>query len=73
MPIDLPATGDVRIHIEFTPPDRRGDRCGYWNRAKALIDGCADGLGINDRRFLPSMSFQEPQKHGCVIVTIGGE
>lgn len=65
--------GDIRLHLHFVPPDRRGDRLNYVNRCKGLVDGLADGLGVNDRRFLPSISYGEPQKPGCVIVTIGGE
>jgi hypothetical protein len=67
----IPERGDVRLHIRFVPPDRRGDRVNYWNRCKPLIDGIADGLGINDSRFLPSMSFAEPEKPGRVEVTVG--
>ena len=64
---------DIRVHLHFVPPDRRGDRFNYVNRMKAAIDGIADGLGVNDRRFLPSISYGDPEKPGRVIVTIGGE
>jgi hypothetical protein len=67
----IPAEGDIRLHIHFVPPDRRGDRTNYWNRCKAYIDGIAEGLGINDSRFLPSMSFADPEKPGHVEVTLG--
>jgi len=69
----FPASGDIRLHLHFVPPDRRGDRLNYVNRCKGLVDGIADGLGVNDKRFLPSISYGDPQKPGCVIVTIGGE
>ncbi|WP_305096457.1 hypothetical protein [Croceibacterium aestuarii] len=59
------------MHIHFVPPDRRGDRCNFWNRCKPYIDGIAEALGINDARFLPSMSFAQPEKPGRVEVTIG--
>lgn len=65
--------GDVKLHLHFVPPDRRGDRLNYVNRMKGAVDGIADALGINDRRFLPSISYGEPKKPGRVIVTIGGE
>lgn len=68
----LPAKGDIPMHIHFIPPDRRGDRWNYVNRMKGAIDGIAEGLGVNDRRFLPSISYAEPEKPGRVIVTIGG-
>lgn len=67
----LPETGDIRLHLIFVPPDRRGDRLNYVNRCKAIVDGIADGLGINDRRFLPSIEYREPKKPGCVIVEVG--
>lgn len=73
LPIDLPATGDVRLHIHFVMPDRRSDKLNCVNRMKGAVDGIADALGINDRRFLPSIGYGDPQKPGCVIVTIGGE
>jgi hypothetical protein len=67
----VPASGDIRIHIRFVPPDRRGDRTNFPNRMKAALDGIAQALGVNDSRFLPSYEFAEPKKPGQVIVTIG--
>lgn len=69
--MELPDEGDIRLHLTFIPPDRRGDRLNYVNRCKAIVDGVADGLGINDRRFLPSIEYREPKKPGCVIVEVG--
>lgn len=65
----IPAEGDIRVHVHFVPPDRRGDRCNFWNRVKPYLDGIAQALGINDKRFLPSKSFGEPEKPGRVEVT----
>lgn len=65
-----PAAGDIHIHITFVPPDRRSDRGNMPNRCKAYLDGIADALGVNDRRFLPRYSFAPPAKPGCVIVEI---
>lgn len=65
-----PATGDIRIHVRFVPPDRRGDRTNFANRMKPYFDGIADALGVNDSRFLPSYEFAEPQKPGQVVVTV---
>ena len=56
----LPASGDIGLRITFHPPNRRGDRTNYPNRLKAAIDGIAGALGVNDRRFLPSYRFLEP-------------
>lgn len=65
----VPAEGDIRIHIRFVPPDRRGDRTNFANRAKGLIDGIAQALGVNDARFLPSYEYAAPEKPGRVEVT----
>jgi crossover junction endodeoxyribonuclease RusA len=67
----IPAFGDVPVHFHFVPPNRLGDRTNYPNRIKPYIDGIADALGINDRRFLPSYSFGEPSANNArVEVTI---
>lgn len=67
----VPASGDIRIHIKFVPPDRRGDRTNFPNRMKAALDGIATALGVNDARFLPSYEFAEPKPPGSVVVTLG--
>lgn len=69
--IAVPWDGDIGIAITFYPPDRRGDRANYPNRLKPYLDGIADGLKVNDRRFLPSYQFAEPVKGGRVVVRIG--
>lgn len=66
----IPDQGDIRIHIRFVPPDMRGDRVNFANRAKPLIDGIAQALGINDARFLPTYEYAPPEKPGRVEVTI---
>jgi len=64
--------GDIRVCFTFYPPDRRGDRTNYPNRLKAYIDGIAEAMGVNDRRFLPSYLFAEPVKGaGKIVVVIG--
>ena len=68
--IAIPTEGDINLHIHFVPPDRRGDRVNFWNRCKPYIDGIADALEVNDSRFLPSMSFGEPEKPGRVQVVV---
>lgn len=67
----VPADGDIRLSITFYPPDKRGDRTNFPNRLKPAIDGIAQALGVNDRRFLPTYHFAEPTKPGCVVVRIG--
>jgi crossover junction endodeoxyribonuclease RusA len=65
-----PEIGDIRLLVTFYPPDRRGDRVNYPNRMKPLFDGIADGLRVNDSRFLPAYQFAEPVKNGKVVVTL---
>lgn len=69
--IQVPAEGDIPIKFRFVPPNRRGDRTNYPNRLKPYIDGIAEALGINDRRFLPSYEFAEPKAPGSVEVRLG--
>lgn len=67
----VPETGDILLHIRFVPPDRRGDRSNFPARLKGALDGIADALGVNDRRFLPSYTFSDPESPGRVEVTVG--
>lgn len=67
----VPEAGDIKVHVRFVPPDRRGDRTNFVNRLKPYLDGVADALGVNDARFLPSYEFAEPEKPGRVELTIG--
>lgn len=67
----IPEAGDIKVHIRFVPPDRRGDRTNFANRMKPYLDGIADALGVNDSRFLPRFTYEPPEKPGRVIVEIG--
>lgn len=62
--------GDIRVHVRFIPPDRRGDRFNFPNRIKPYIDGVADAMGVNDKRFLPSFEYLSPSKPGCVEIEV---
>ena len=64
----VPAEGDIHIHVRFVPPDRRGDRTNYPNRLKPYFDGIAEALDVNDRRFLPSFEFADPEQPGKIEV-----
>lgn len=67
-----PADGDILISLILHPPVRRGhDRDNGLARCKALLDGIADALRVNDRRFKPTAEFGEPVEGGCVVLTIG--
>lgn len=67
----IPEEGDIRIHITFVPPNRRGDRVNFPSRIKPIIDGVADALGVNDSRFLPQYHFCAPEKPGRIEIRIG--
>lgn len=64
------ANGDIPITIRFIPPNNRGDRMNYPARMKPYVDGIAEALGVNDRRFHPCFMFCEPEKPGRVEVFI---
>lgn len=68
--LTVPAEGDLLLSVRFVPPNRLGDRVNFPNRCKPYFDGIADALGVNDKRFVPSFSFSDPQKPGWVEVTI---
>lgn len=57
---------DIAINISFYPPNRRGDRVNFPNRIKPILDGIADGLGVNDARFVPTYHFCPVTKPGWV-------
>ncbi len=66
----FPGAGDIRIHFRFEPPNHRGDRVNFPGRLKPMIDGIADALRVNDKRFLPSYEFGPVFKGGRVLVTL---
>lgn len=66
----LPEEGDIRIHFRFIPPNNRGDRLNYPNRIKPYADGLADAWKINDKRFLPSYEFCDPEKPGRLEIEV---
>jgi hypothetical protein len=68
---EVPVDGDIRVSVTFYPPNRRGDRVNFPNRMKPYWDGIADGLNVNDSRFLPVFHFAEPCHVGKVVVAIG--
>jgi crossover junction endodeoxyribonuclease RusA len=63
--------GKIDVHISFYPPDRRGrDQDGMLSSSKAYLDGIADALGVNDKRFQLHLYVGEPVKGGKVVVRI---
>ena len=65
-------SGDIPISITFYPPSKRLDRSNMPHLAKSYLDGIADAIGTNDRRFLPQFHFAEPVKNPRVVISIGG-
>jgi hypothetical protein len=66
----VPETGDIHVHICFTPPHNRGDRANMPIMLKPYLDGIAEAMGVNDKRFLPSYEFLPARKPGKVTVTL---
>jgi len=63
--------GDISLEVTFYPPSRRPDRQNMPGWIKAGIDGIADAIGVNDRRFNPTYHYAEPIKGGKVTVALG--
>lgn len=66
----LAETGPITLDIEFVPPDRRArDLDNMLSSVKNGLDGIADALGVNDRRFVFRLSRAE-QVGGMVKVRV---
>lgn len=66
----LPEEGEIHLVIEFFPPSRRAydlDNC--LAAFKAGLDGIADALRVNDKRFTLTIAIR-PEVRGMVRVTI---
>lgn len=62
--------GQIHIKLTFCPPDnRKRDRDNMISSIKALFDGLADALGVNDRQFRPTYEYST-DRTGKVIVEI---
>lgn len=66
--------GDLFVWIDFYPPDRRHrDTDGLLSSMKAALDGIAQAMDVNDRRFVPRPYVKdEVRKGGEVRVRITG-
>ena len=65
-----PPEGRIDIQITFYPPDRRHrDADNMVASIKAGLDGVADALKVNDKRFLPTFKFSE-EPLGKVVIEI---
>lgn len=66
-----PGWDRAKVDLTFCPPDeRRRDLQNCIGSAKALIDGVADALGIDDAKFDISYAFGAATHGGSVLVTI---
>ena len=66
---DWAESGAVPVTVAFMPPDKRPrDLDGLLSQSKAYLDGVADGLGVNDRRFRPTLQLGAVVKGGRVVV-----
>jgi len=63
----------IPVSIVFVAPDKRHrdlDNC--LSAAKAQLDGIADALGVNDKRFRPILlDYIEGDKPGAMLVAVG--
>lgn len=66
-----PAEGEVFLRVDYFPPDRRArDWDNIIASSKAMFDGLADAMGVNDKRFvvLTHVHHDAPVKSGRVDV-----
>jgi crossover junction endodeoxyribonuclease RusA len=62
----------ILVEVHFYPPDRRGrDEDGMIGSAKSAIDGIADALNVDDKRFRCTYWFHAPEKPGRIEVRVG--
>lgn len=65
------STDKIPITIRVYPPDNRHrDADNAFASLKAALDGLADALGINDKRFRPTFSFMDPERPGRVEIEL---
>lgn len=69
--LTAPEEGKIHVSMQFSPPDkRRRDLDNCIASSKALLDGIADALKVNDSRFALHTEMCEIVKGGKVIVTL---
>lgn len=69
----VPSDGDIALTVRFVPPHNRMDRGNYPGMAKAALDGVADALAVNDKRFRPHYEYAPAEAPGRVEILIGGK
>lgn len=66
----IPWDGEIHLWVDIFPPDRRArDQDNIISSCKALFDGMADALNVNDRRFRIHQNLQD-QIGGIIRVRI---
>lgn len=67
--------GDIHLWVDYYPPDRRArDQDNCISSAKAIFDGIADALGVNDKRFrLHPWMMKETGGKVAIRITPGPE
>lgn len=70
--LDVPSlAGKKYFWVNFCPPNRRSyDDDNLLARFKAGRDGIADGLGIDDKNFITTITIGDPVPGGAVRVHI---
>lgn len=64
--------GDIPVRIVGHKPAERGqDRDNFQAALKSQLDGIAAALGVNDKKFKPSVEWGEPRPFGGVTITVG--
>lgn len=70
--LPIEGEGHIDLHIIFMPPDkRRRDTDNMISSIKGVIDGVADGLGVNDSRFVLHIGVGDVRKGGQVLIAWG--
>lgn len=66
-------TGDIPLQLTFCPPDKRHrDLDNMLAACKAMLDGVATALTVNDKQFSPITILRGgTARPACVVVQIG--
>lgn len=65
------AEGAIYLHVYFYPPDKRKrDGTNMLASCKAIFDGIADALGVDDCRFHVSYEVCRPMPPGQIRIVV---
>lgn len=71
--IKIEGDGAIYLHVYFYPPDnRRRDGTNMLGSSKAIFDGIADALGVDDVRFHVSYEVCLAKSPGMVKIVVTG-